>query len=141
MLTWFLVGFVALIVYLGFIRDSGSPAIEEPDAIEVQDFTPMTLQKYNGKDDPHVLVAINGKVFDVTSGKAHYGPQGSYAAFAGRDASRGLAKHSFDPEMLTPLDQPIDTLSDITESEREALEQWEEFFSGKYPYCGRLVNP
>lgn len=141
MLAWILVAFVALIVYFGFIRDSGSPAIEEPDAIEVQDFTPLTLQKYNGKDDPHVLVAINGRVFDVTSGKAHYGPMGSYAAFAGRDASRGLAKHSFELDMLTPLDQPIDTLSDISESEREALEQWEEFFSGKYPYCGRLVNP
>lgn len=141
MLAWFLVGFVALIIYLVFIRNSGAPEIEEPDAIEAQDFTPITLQKYNGKDDPHVLIAINGKVFDVTSGKAHYGPAGTYAAFAGRDASRGLAKHSFEHDMLTPVNEPIDTLRDITDNEREALEQWEEFFSGKYPYCGRLLNP
>ncbi len=57
-----------------------------------------------------------------------------YANFAGRDASRGMAKQSFDEgvyfsysyvslklnvrvDMLTPLDQPLDKLDDLTPDE------------------------
>lgn len=50
---------------------------------------------------------------------------GPYATFAGRDASRGLAKQSFEADMLSPLDQPIDSLSDLTESEWKNLRDWE----------------
>lgn len=60
---------------------------------------------------------------------------GPYGNFAGRDASRGMAKQSFDeglsgvfvlrltaidrhvPDMLTPIDQPLDKLEDLTPSE------------------------
>lgn len=64
-------------------------------------------------------------------------PGGAYENFAGRDASRGvrlyifsllehssglkMAKQSFDEGMLTPIDQPIDDLSDLTPSERENM--------------------
>jgi membrane-associated progesterone receptor component len=60
-----------------------------------------------------------------------------YGNFAGRDASRGMAKQSFDvgecfssaytflfmnliplnTEMLTPVDQPIDKLEDLDQTE------------------------
>lgn len=61
-----------------------------------------------------------------------------YANFAGRDASRGMAKQSFDEgqsprntltvlrsadtsiitiEMLTSVDKPLDTLLDLTQEE------------------------
>ena len=57
-----------------------------------------------------------------------------YAKFAGRDASRGMAKQSFDEgaclrhdavfpdlngraEMLTPIDQPLDKLEDLKADE------------------------
>ena len=59
--------------------------------------------------------------------------EGMYANFAGRDASRGMAKQSFDEgpfepmgvtradswhsDMLTELDQPLDKLQDLTPSE------------------------
>ena len=45
--------------------------------------------------------------------------------FAGRDASRGLAKQSFEEDMLTPLDQEIDSLSDLTKAEWDNLLGWE----------------
>jgi len=32
-----------------------------------------------------------------------------------------MAKQSFDEDMLTPVDQPIDDLSDLTASERENM--------------------
>ena len=42
---------------------------------------------------------------------------GPYGNFAGRDASRGMAKQSFDEDMLTPLDQPLDKLDGFTMDE------------------------
>lgn len=44
-------------------------------------------------------------------------PDGPYGNFAGRDASRGMAKQSFDEDMLTPLDQPLDKLDGLTDDE------------------------
>ncbi len=63
-----------------------------------------------------------------------------YGNFAGRDASRGMAKQSFDLgtslsltvirilltrllrlDMLTPIDQPLDKLGDLTPEEMSVL--------------------
>ncbi|KAF9440450.1 hypothetical protein P691DRAFT_687644, partial [Macrolepiota fuliginosa MF-IS2] len=67
-----------------------------------------------------ILLAINGTVFDVTGGRNFYGPNGMYGNFAGRDASRGMAKRSFDLapcNMLTLVDQPLDKLEDLRPEE------------------------
>ena len=42
---------------------------------------------------------------------------GPYGNFAGRDASLGMAKQSFDEDMLTPLDQPLNKLDGLTMDE------------------------
>jgi membrane-associated progesterone receptor component len=52
-------------------------------------------------------------VFHATAGKTFYGPGWLYSNFAGRDASRGLAKNSSDEEMLTYVDKPTDKLEDF----------------------------
>ncbi|QRV79481.1 cytochrome b5 [Ceratobasidium sp. AG-Ba] len=80
-------------------------------------YTPKTLEPFHGRDGAQILLAIDGKVFDVTSGRNFYGPDGMYGNFAGRDASRGMAKQSFDEDMLTPVDQPLDKLEDLTREE------------------------
>ncbi|KAG8963705.1 hypothetical protein FRC03_002677 [Tulasnella sp. 419] len=67
-----------------------------PPTILFRRYSPKTLQKFNGTDDERILLAIDRKVFDVTMGKSFYGPGGPYGNFAGRDASRGMAKQSFD---------------------------------------------
>ena len=92
--------------------------------VEWTKYTPRTLAVHDGtgpREDngkpSRILLCINRKVFDVTKGSNFYGPGGPYGNFAGRDASRGMAKQSFDLEMLTPLDQPIDKLADLTPSE------------------------
>lgn len=89
---------------------------------------------------PRILLSINRRVFDVTSGARFYGPDGPYGNFAGRDASRGMALQSFDEDVLTPLDQPLDTLEDLKPAERKQMLEWEQHFLGKYPVVGRLVE-
>lgn len=103
-------------------------------------FTPNTLAKYNGTDDPRIYIAVKGTVFDVSQGAGFYGPGGPYANFAGRDASRGLALNSFDPAVLTPLNEPIDLLEGLSSSEIESLDGWEEHFENKYRVVGTLDN-
>jgi len=104
-------------------------------------FTPMQLRPYDGQINETILFAVNRKVFDVSGGKSFYGPGGPYENFAGRDASRGMAKQSFDEDMLTPIDQPIDDLADLSASERDNMRDWEQHFMGKYILCGELVDP
>lgn len=65
---------------------------------------------------------------------------GPYGNFAGRDASRGLAKNSFDKDMLLPLDGPIDKLEDLDEDDKESLANWAEHFEGKYQLVGKLIE-
>ncbi|KAL1850462.1 hypothetical protein VTK73DRAFT_9654 [Phialemonium thermophilum] len=135
-----LLGVILYTIYVT-LRPSAPPSLpkEEP-AVVFRTFTPRTLLPYNGENGMPVYLAVRGRVFDVTPGRNFYGPGGMYANFAGRDASRGLACHSFDEEMLTKdLDGPLDTLSDLGAEEMEALQNWEEKFLEKYLVVGRLV--
>lgn len=55
------------------------PIVEEPEPIvelfnKKRDFTSEELQEYNGVKSPYVLMAVYGKVFDVTRAKDFYGP-------------------------------------------------------------------
>ncbi|KAJ2515047.1 Dihydrodipicolinate synthase [Coemansia sp. RSA 1939] len=105
-------------------------------------FTPHQLAECNGKDeDTPLYVGVNGIVYDVSQSRGFYGPGGPYANFAGRDASRGLAIACFDASVLTSLDDPIDNLEDLDQAEKDSLDEWAEFFAGKYVPVGRLVAP
>ena len=42
--------------------------------------------------------------------------------------------------MLTEISAPIDSLEDLKEEERVALNGWAEHFEGKYLLVGRLVE-
>ncbi|KAI5121550.1 hypothetical protein M0805_002607 [Coniferiporia weirii] len=84
-------------------------------------YTPKTLERFDRKKDPRILLAIKGTVFDVSAGRAFYGPDGPYGNFAGRDAPRGMAKQSFELDMLTPIDQPLDKLEDLTPTEMDVV--------------------
>lgn len=111
-----------------------------PPTVLFTTYTPQTLSQFSGVDGGRILLAIDGIVFDVTAGRNFYGPDGMYGNFAGRDASRGMAKQSFDIEMLTPIDQPLDKLEDLTPEEIDNKRGWVEHFTNKYIVCGRLVE-
>ncbi|EGX54263.1 hypothetical protein TWF173_006185 [Orbilia oligospora] len=138
-LNLFLFSLAAYLIYMRF-KPSPIPTIDAPEPIVYTAYTPRTLLKYNGTDDPRILLALKGKVFDVSSKPMFYGPGASYSLFAGRDASRGLAKGVLDQSLLTPLDQKLDTLEDLTADERETLQGWFDQFVGKYLVVGELVN-
>ncbi|KAG2052372.1 cytochrome b5 [Suillus hirtellus] len=113
---------------------------EHPPTVLFKTYTPKTLEPFDGKSGGRILLAINGIVFDVTAGRNFYGPDGMYGNFAGRDASRGMAKQSFDLDMLTPVDQPLDKLQDLRPDEIENMKGWIDHFSNKYIICGKLVE-
>jgi membrane-associated progesterone receptor component len=139
-LNFLLLGVLLYTVYT-FVKPKAPIALpkEEP-AVVFKTFTPRTLLPFSGENGAPVYLAVRGRVFDVSRGRNFYGPGGPYANFAGRDASRGLAKGSFDEEMLTKdLDGPLDTLTDLTRDELEALQGWEDRFSEKYLVVGKLV--
>ncbi|EFP85190.2 uncharacterized protein PGTG_11359 [Puccinia graminis f. sp. tritici CRL 75-36-700-3] len=111
-----------------------------PETLVWRTYTPLELQHFDGNNGSKILFAVNRVVYDVSSGRNFYGPDGPYGNFAGRDASRGLAKQSFDENILTPVDSKIDTLDDLTDEDKENLKGWEDLFKAKYIACGELIE-
>lgn len=112
--------------------------------LKKKDFTVQELSKYDGtQEDGRVLIAVNGNVYDVTKGKRFYGPGelkwicwchffpkydligGPYAAFGGKDASRGLATFS-----VSVKTEEYDDLSDLNSMEMDSVREWEAQFKG-----------
>jgi membrane-associated progesterone receptor component len=108
-----------------------------PSVESTADGTNTADQSTSDRVDPEILLAVKGNVYDVSyGGTEHYGPGGSYHLFAGIDASRALAKMSFEAEDVNSSD-----LSDLSEEHLKILDDWEEKFQKKrmYPLVGRLV--
>jgi predicted heme/steroid binding protein len=60
---------------------------------EKRDYNAEELKQYDGTDPTKpILLGVKGKIYDVSAKEEFYGPGGAYSAFAGRDASRALAK-------------------------------------------------
>lgn len=131
------IGYVVYRIFSTQYEDRKVKTVEPPlPKLRKQDMTMEQLKQYNGLGpDGRVLVAVNGKVFDVTRGKRFYGPGGPYAAFAGRDASRGLATFSVNAS------EEFDDLADLNAAQKESVKEWETQFTEKYEYIGRLLRP
>ena len=114
----------------------GNPLQEEmeslaiiPDVIVTRD----ELMRYTGSQhEKRIYLCCKNIVYDVTSARDFYGPEGPYANFAGRDASRALALMSLKIEDVENTD-----LSDLNEEQLNVLNDWERKFKSKYKIVGR----
>ena len=59
----------------------------EPVGVPNKIFTLKDLHAYNGKNGTSIYVGVNGYVFDMSSGKKFYGPDGMYGFMAGHDST------------------------------------------------------
>jgi membrane-associated progesterone receptor component len=97
-------------------------------------WTEEELAPYNGEQDDEgpILLAADGLVFNVYKGRNFYGPGGEYHLFAGRDATRFLAKTITEEETEEEKRKPL------TMGERAALAGWIFTLKNKYQVVGKL---
>ncbi|MCO5562621.1 hypothetical protein L7F22_016249 [Adiantum nelumboides] len=106
-----------------------------PPPVQLGDVTEEELGAYDGTDSSKpLLMAIKGQIYDVSQSRMFYGPGGPYALFAGKDASRALAKMSFEEQDLNG------NLEGLSAYEMDALQDWEWKFMSKYVKVGQIPS-
>lgn len=139
--------FISTIVLMLFFQDvffgssSRDKVDDDDDEEEIEpprDFTVEQLRDFDGVKNEKIYIAMRGEVYDVSDAKDYYGVGSSYHCFAGRDASRAMAKLSFDEEELSNQN-----LDDLGIFEKDVLQNWiDKFKYGKqYPVVGNLTFP
>ncbi|KAI3508272.1 hypothetical protein L1887_23278 [Cichorium endivia] len=107
-----------------------------PPPVQLGEISEEELKAYDGNDPKKpLLMAIKGQIYDVSQSRMFYGPGGPYALFAGKDASRALAKMSFEDSDLNG------DLTGLGVFELEALQDWEYKFMSKYVKVGTIKKP
>lgn len=70
---------------------------EPPDVT----FSPEELAHLDGQDGKPIYMSVAGRVYDVSSNRATYGPKGTYHDLVAKDASRALALGCLSPRCLS----------------------------------------
>jgi len=98
--------------------------------------TPDALRRFDGKDGSRILLALQGRLIDVSSGASSYGPSGSYHLFAGRDATKCLA-------LMDVSEASLDDYDFVPETEvaKKSLQTWVDRLTAKYDVVGELIRP
>ncbi|XP_054158993.1 neuferricin-like [Oppia nitens] len=98
--------------------------------------TPDELARYDGSSDSRGLyLAFLGIVYDVSSGSQHYKPGGSYAFFAGKDATRAYITGDFSQAGLSD-----DLTSGVDVQSFDGIRTWIDLYEKDYRRVGRLVG-
>jgi membrane-associated progesterone receptor component len=103
------------------------------DPIVPRDFTIEQLREFDGCDGRPIYIGLKGDVFDVSDASEYYGIGAPYRCFAGRNATRAMAKFSFEESELSNYD-----ISDLGPFEKNTLDDWFEKF--KYFKCYPIVG-
>lgn len=98
-------------------------------------FTPAELARYDGTAGRRLYLAVVGDVFDVTSGRRHYGKRGGYRHFAGRDASKSFVTGDFKKDLT-------DDLTGLIPEQVADIVNWRDFYRKHKTYfkVGRVVG-
>lgn len=108
---------------------------DEAEQIVQRDFTISQLRSFDGSDsEKPIYISLKGVVYDVSSAHDLYGKGSAYNCMAGREASRAMAKLSFEEADLSST-----RLDDLGAFERGTLDDWVEKFEHYkgYPIVGR----
>ncbi|KAF5827265.1 cytochrome b5-like heme/steroid binding domain-containing protein [Dunaliella salina] len=114
--------------------NQGSPE-EACTKFEVGDISSHTLAQYCGYDfSKPILVAVQGKVYDVTKAADRFGPGKPLHAYAGREVARALAKSSIDLADLGSSE-----LHDLGAEEASRLREAVAQYDSQYDAVGQVV--
>ena len=92
------------------------------------------LLRYRGCDaSKPLLLALKGRVLDVSSGDEYYGPEGPYQLMAGKDASYAFAMMSLKAEDAHA------NLAGVPDEHLKILDDWFDKLTKKYPTVGRVI--
>ncbi|KAE8215569.1 hypothetical protein CF327_g1161 [Tilletia walkeri] len=78
-----------------------------------------------------LLIALDRRVYDVSSKRDVYGPGGGYETFSGRDSTRNFALYS------TETKDDGSCIDDLGEKEVKMLAEWRKWFDDHYPLVGQ----
>ena len=130
----------AIVAYLIFLYTASEPvaavAAPAPPTGPLL-MTPEELAAFIGKPKgTPIFLAILGDIFNVTTGRKHYGPRNGYAHFAGRDASAAFATGETEGAGLT------DDVSALSDEEKDGVAGWHGFYMNhtNYTYVGSLIG-
>uniref|UniRef100_A0A1E1WVG0 Cytochrome b5 heme-binding domain-containing protein n=1 Tax=Pectinophora gossypiella TaxID=13191 RepID=A0A1E1WVG0_PECGO len=90
-------------------------------------FTEQELSVYNGVDKKKLYLSLLGNIYDVTKGKRHYGKDGSYNYFIGKDGTRAFVTGNFRDESKNK-----DHVIDLSCDDLLSLLHWKDTLKEKY---------
>ena len=97
-------------------------------------WTLAELKEFDGADQSKpLLLGCGGKVFDVSSARAFYGPGAGYGVFAGRDASRGLGRMEIEYKGAD--------ISDLSGSQQVTLQEVSDTIARSTPHITSMPTP
>jgi len=99
-------------------------------------YTVSEIARYDGSDSTKpILLAVKGRVYDVTKGKQHYQPGGSYHYLAAKDCTLGLCTSCNNADDAACKDKTVHTL---LPSEHKSANEWINTYNKKYTLVGFL---
>ncbi|KAE8227041.1 hypothetical protein CF319_g462 [Tilletia indica] len=81
-----------------------------------------------------LLIALDRRVYDVSSKRDVYGPGGGYETFSGRDSTRNFALYS------TEAKDDGSCIDDLGEKEVKMLAEWRKWFDDHYPLVAVITE-
>jgi predicted heme/steroid binding protein len=117
------------------LRGGGSD-VEKEDESNLPVYTLDELEEFgDGEDGRPLLLAIFGRVYDVTAGKRFYGANGPYGDFRGHDVTYSLCTGCRTEHCLSESVEKVENPKLLQEGKR-----WLSFFHlhDKYPLVGKL---